>query len=274
LSPNVPEHDSGDPRPARGATLDVMRSRPLVLVVLALGGCLANGSSGSAPTPSGPPPGQWVPPQQQQAYPQTPPAASPQAPPQQAYPQTPPPQQPPAAQPLPWPGGWIPQLPTPISWTPPAGGFPGIPGLPGWPGQAQPAPNAPVQPLPQMGGDLAQRCVDDINRYRATKGLPPLARWVEAEPCATEEAAEDSRTQRAHGSFGRCKESAQNACPNWPGPPERMIDECLKMMWDEGPGDFPAHGHYNNMVDTRSTKVACGTYRMPNGSYWAVQDFR
>ena len=39
-------------------------------------------------------------------------------------------------------------------------------------------------------------------------------------------------------------------------------------------GEFPAHGHYMNMVDTRSTKVACGMYTMPNVSLWAVQDFR
>jgi hypothetical protein len=39
-----------------------------------------------------------------------------------------------------------------------------------------------------------------------------------------------------------------------------MIDERLKMMWNEGPGAFPAYGHYNNMVDKRSTKVACGVH--------------
>jgi hypothetical protein len=131
-----------------------------------------------------------------------------------------------------------------------------------------------VAPAPAPGGDVAQRCVDGINRYRATKGLPALARWSEGEGCATSEAAEDARTQQAHGSFGRCKEGAQNACPNWPGPPERMIDDCLRMMWDEGPGEFPAHGHYNNMVDPKSTRVACGVHTMADGRLWAVQDFR
>jgi hypothetical protein len=139
------------------------------------------------------------------------------------------------------------------------------------PGQVQPAPAAPTAPA---GGDVAQRCVDGINRYRATKSLPALARWTESEPCATNEAATDAQSQKAHGSFGMCRESAQNACPNWPGPADRMIDDCLKMMWNEGPGEFPAHGHYNNMVDTRSTRVACGIHTMADGRLWAVQDFR
>ena len=116
--------------------------------------------------------------------------------------------------------------------------------------------------------------MDDINRYRATKGLAPLGRWVEAEPCAANEAGEDARSQRPHGSFGACREGAQNACPNWPGPQERMIDDCLRQMWNEGPGEFPAHGHYENMASPRSTQVACGVHTMPDGRLWSVQDFR
>ena len=116
--------------------------------------------------------------------------------------------------------------------------------------------------------------MDTINRYRATKGLVPLARWVDAETCAAGEAGEDARTQRAHGSFGTCQEHAQNACPNWPGPADQMIDRCLLAMWNEGPGSGSEHGHYNNMVDTRSTRVACGVHTMADGRLWAVQDFR
>lgn len=122
--------------------------------------------------------------------------------------------------------------------------------------------------------DAAQRCVDDINRYRATKGLPALARWTDGEPCAITESADDSRTGQAHGTFGRCKEHAQNACPGWPAPATTAIDGCLQAMWNEGPGSFPDHGHYENMVDTHSKKVACGIYTMPNGRIWAVQDFQ
>jgi hypothetical protein len=127
---------------------------------------------------------------------------------------------------------------------------------------------------PAQGGDVAQRCVDGINRYRATKGLAALGRWAEAESCASGEAGEDARTQQPHGSFGRCREMAQNACPNWTGPAERMIDECLRMMWAEGPGEFPAHGHYENMASPRFTQVSCGVHTMADGRLWAVQDFR
>ncbi|MFT3771062.1 MAG: CAP domain-containing protein [Minicystis sp.] len=263
-----------------------MRRAAILVLVLGLGGCFLRSTPENVPPPGAPNPGQWTPPPQQQPYPQAPPQQPwtapqpyPQAPPQQPwtapqpYPQAPPQQQAPSS----WPAGWIPQLPAPIAWpaTPPAG-WPSLPGLPGWPGQAQPVPGPqqPVVPPPAQGADLAQRCVDGINRYRATKGLPALARWMEAEPCAVGEAAEDARSQKAHGSFGRCQEGAQNACPNWPGPADRMIDQCLEMMWAEGPGEFPAHGHYENMVSTRSTKVACGVHTMADGRLWAVQDFR
>jgi hypothetical protein len=122
--------------------------------------------------------------------------------------------------------------------------------------------------------DAAQHCVDEINRYRATKGLTALGRWGEGEACAVTEARDDSQTGQAHGTFGRCQERSQNACPGWPGKSNDVIDGCLKMMWNEGPGAFPEHGHYENMVDTKVTRVACGTYQMPNGRIWSVQDFR
>ena len=265
-----------------------MRPALLALALFGLGGCSLDRPAASASPPGAPPPGQWAP---QEPYanqappPQQPWAAAPAQPWAWAAPQpaaAPPQPAPPLpAQPIPWPTGWQPPpLPPPIAWPwAPAvpGSWPAIPGILEWPGKVQPAPGQgqPGPPLPARSpsSDVAQRCVDDINGYRATKSLPPLARWADAEPCAADEAAADSRSQRAHGSFGRCQEGSQNACPNWPGPPERMIDECLKMMWNEGPGEFPAHGHYMNMVSARSTAVACGVHTMPNGSLWAVQDF-
>lgn len=135
--------------------------------------------------------------------------------------------------------------------------------MPGW-GQPQPRPAT---------GDIAQRCVDRINGYRATKRLPLLARAVASEPCANSESMEDARTQEAHGSFGMCRERAQNACPNWPGPGERMVDECLQAMWDEGPGEFPAHGHHENMANPNFTSVACGFVTQADGTLWSVQNF-
>jgi hypothetical protein len=286
-----------------------MRAALFVVLLTGLAGCVLN-RNGEEPPPGTPSPGQWTP--QQGPSSSAPPTPPTQAQPWSPQPQpawstqgaAPAPQAAPAQPSFPWPAGWMPQLPPAIAWpaTPIAlpAGWPGIPGLPGWPGQAptqpaptqpqpppaQPAPALPGLPLPGFqvpgqpapplasGNDVAQRCVDDINGYRATKGLAPLARWNDGEGCAANESATDSRSQTPHGSFGTCREMAQNACPNWPGPAERMIDDCLRMMWNEGPGEGSAHGHYENMVSPRSRSVACGFHTMPDGRIWAIQNFR
>jgi hypothetical protein len=117
-------------------------------------------------------------------------------------------------------------------------------------------------------------CVDRINGFRATIDLPPLDRWSDAEPCADDQAQSDSETGEAHGAFGACGESAQNECPGW-GSYDDIIDGCLQMMWDEGPGEpYEEHGHYINMTNTAYSEVACGFYETPDGAIWSVQDFR
>ena len=122
---------------------------------------------------------------------------------------------------------------------------------------------------------LRAHCVDKINAYRATLGLPAYAAWSEQGTCSDQSAASDANTGTAHGAFGKCTEMAQNECPGWPGPPETMIDNCLQMMWDEGPGtDFAKHGHYINMSSTTYTKVACGFAQAADGKWWSVQNFR
>lgn len=121
---------------------------------------------------------------------------------------------------------------------------------------------------------VQQLCVDTINAYRATLGLPPYARWSSAEPCADGQAASDGAANTPHGAFGACGEWAQNECPGWNGSEEQVTTDCLAMMWAEGPGaDFNRHGHYLNMSSTRYTEVACG-YATVRGGLWAVQDFR
>ena len=121
---------------------------------------------------------------------------------------------------------------------------------------------------------LAQLCVDTINMHRASIGLSPYGRWSAGEMCASDQCKSDSQSGQAHGAFGQCGESAQNECPGWPGPPESMIQNCLQMMWNEGPGqDFQKHGHYINMSSTQYNEVACGFYQTPNGSWWAIQNF-
>ncbi len=125
-------------------------------------------------------------------------------------------------------------------------------------------------------GTLRQLCVDEINSYRASLGVPPLGRWEEAEPCADGQARADSESGIAHSAFGECKEWAQNECPGWPGPTDALIVSCLSMMWAEGPenGDGLEHGHYVNMSNPDYTEVTCGFYQTPSGDWWAVQDFR
>jgi Ricin-type beta-trefoil lectin domain-like/Cysteine-rich secretory protein family len=123
--------------------------------------------------------------------------------------------------------------------------------------------------------DPEQLCVDTINQYRKTLGLPAYQRWTDKEQCADNQSLQDSQSGKAHGAFGQCSEWAQNECPGWGGPAEKMITGCLKMMWAEGPGDFNSgHGHYINMSSTNYTKVACGFHTLANGSVWAVQDFQ
>ncbi len=122
-------------------------------------------------------------------------------------------------------------------------------------------------------GSAAQYCVDKINAYRATLGLPPYGRWQSAEACTDQEAASDGASNTPHGAFGSCDELAQNECPGWTGSYSEIMDGCLQLMWDEGPGDFDGHGHYINMSSTEYTEVACGFATLPDGSVWATQNF-
>ena len=113
-------------------------------------------------------------------------------------------------------------------------------------------------------------CIDLINEYRDTLGLPPYDRWSDAESCSDDEAESDAMTGQAHGAFPQCGESAQNECPGWSGPPESMIGSCLDLMWGEGPGG----GHYENMANSSYSQAACGFYALANGEVWSVQNFR
>jgi hypothetical protein len=141
---------------------------------------------------------------------------------------------------------------------------------------------------------LRQLCVDEINRYRATVNAAPLARATDREACSDTGAQVDGDSGRAHGSAsggaaaGLCPRGAQNTCPGWPvggrsgnANVAAALKGCLKMMWDEGKPPagscsgacFQAHGHYLNMSASGTKRVACGFYKMKNGSYWMNQNF-
>ncbi len=109
-----------------------------------------------------------------------------------------------------------------------------------------PAPAAAASPFERA----RQLCVARSNDFRARVGAAPVARRPDAEACGDAQARSDGASRTAHGAFGQCRERAQNECPAWDGPPEQVIERCLAMMFAEGPGAGPAHGHYMNMTDS------------------------
>jgi hypothetical protein len=140
-------------------------------------------------------------------------------------------------------------------------------------------PIANCQPaaLPSTGDPYAD-CVTRINQLRwECQCLPPLARWTEAESCADQHSEYDS-TRDPHSGFigGICSPvgRAQNECPGW-GSTQQVIEGCLQLMWDEGPGEpYSVHGHYINMTNPSYTMVACGFYETGDGHVWSVQNFQ
>lgn len=157
--------------------------------------------------------------------------------------------------------------------------------------QARPAPQAPAPPAaaptaaptftpapaPPASNDPTARarelCVARINEYRGRVGVGPIARRADRESCTDTQARSDGATGSIHGAFGQCGERSQNECPGWSGSLESITDRCLAMMFAEGPGQGAAHGHYNNMTDTRATAVACGIATAPDGKIWMIQNF-
>ncbi len=135
-----------------------------------------------------------------------------------------------------------------------------------------PVPGAPA-PAPAPFESARQLCVQRTNEYRARVGVAPVARRADTEACGDAEARSDAASRTAHGAFGQCRERAQNECPGWPGAPEDVINRCLAMMFAEGPGAGPAHGHYTNMTDAKYRGVSCGISAGANGELWIVQNF-
>ncbi len=166
---------------------------------------------------------------------------------------TPPQPQPPPSQPQAPPS----QPPGPTPTQPPPPPFPA-------------PPPAPQGPSSDPFAAARQTCVDRINQYRARVRVAPIARDASSEPCDDEESRLDSSANRAHGSFGKCGERAQNACPNYPGASvEDVLTKCLQQMFDEGPGG----GHYDNMTSTKYSRASCGFVSVGGGRIWTVQNF-
>lgn len=130
-----------------------------------------------------------------------------------------------------------------------------------------------------------QACIDEINTLRATKSLPPVERWKDAESCVDQQASEDAASGTPHGAWisGKytCNGHGQNECPGWGAD---GIVGCLDSMWGEkdqagcagcdacagaydpscpncdfyGSTSGDVCGHYVNLSAKYVTKVACG----------------
>jgi hypothetical protein len=128
-------------------------------------------------------------------------------------------------------------------------------------------------------------CVDKINALRATKALPALARWTEAEACVDQQATEDAMTGMAHGAWSSgkydCNGKSQNECL---GAGAEGTEGCLDSMWAEkdqagcsgcdacadaydascpncdffGTATGDVCGHYVNLSAKYVTRAACG----------------
>ncbi len=162
--------------------------------------------------------------------------------------------------------------------------------------------DAPVT-LPDAAGDPYAEaravCIAEMNRLRATMGLPAYTRWGSAEACLDQQATADQMSGTPHGAWGagtypECNGNAQNECL---GQGPEGVASCLQQMWDERnqagcagcdacrdayrpdcPGcDFfgsttgDVCGHYVNMSALYFTEAACGF--SPTGG-WVAINFR
>lgn len=131
-------------------------------------------------------------------------------------------------------------------------------------------------------------CVNTVNMYRATKGLPPLDRWTSAESCVDSECSVDGMANSPHKAFSSgmsCGANGQNECPGYGTNYASSLPQCLGQMWAEKDKaecagcetcDFPYNnctncpfqpcGHYLNMKSKKFTKVACGFW---DGGWYA-----
>jgi hypothetical protein len=120
---------------------------------------------------------------------------------------------------------------------------------------------------------LRARCLQRTNEFRARASVLALGSRTDQSTCTDAQAGRDAASQKPHGAFGQCGENAQNECPGFKGSPEAVVDRCLQMMFDEGPGQGPEHGHYVNMTNPNYRNLACGFHFMPDGSVWLIQNY-
>ena len=131
--------------------------------------------------------------------------------------------------------------------------------------------------------DFGQECVDMINALRALENLPPLTRYKDKE-C---DADGDAKANYEGGEHVSEHGNGQNLCTRLSI--DDLLYSCTKEgMYDEEKKCYDQYGnkevckshdcvcgHYVNLTDKKYTftKVACGLYKTPSGSYTMVQNF-
>jgi uncharacterized protein YkwD len=149
--------------------------------------------------------------------------------------------------------------------------------------EAPPPPPRPEDPYPS--DPLIRYNVEQINRYRATKGLGKVLYDAKISAFAKKGSERLSRDHQAHAHFaanvqgapGFGSKSAENQ-GDPAGVPEldadgtkngkKQIDIMLKLMMDEGPGG----GHYDNMMNPRFRRVGIGLH-YAGGRLYMTNDF-
>jgi cysteine-rich secretory family protein len=133
--------------------------------------------------------------------------------------------------------------------------------------------NSPAGPSGSAIAGNLSFCADEVNRYRATAGRPPLVRSADLEAFAAAAAQNDGLMHLAHHFFattnGGGTAAAENEILWWRGFGVRgVIEQGLEQMWKAGPDGE----HYDIMVGNFS-QIGCGIF--VNGSEVTVaQDFR
>jgi hypothetical protein len=116
-------------------------------------------------------------------------------------------------------------------------------------------------------------CADEINRYRRTVGLLPLARSQDLEAFAAFAAEADGIVHLPHAYFhatdGAGVSRAETEILWWRGFSIRnVIREGLAQMWQVGPG-----GEHYDIIAGDYVEIGCGIFSL-GGEVTVTQDFR
>lgn len=147
-----------------------------------------------------------------------------------------------------------------------------------------PPPPRPEDPYPP--DPLVRYNVQQINRYRAGKGLGPVLYDAKISAFAKQGSARLARDHSPHAHFAANAQGApgfgSRSAENQGDPAgvpvldpsdatrngKKQIDVMLKLMMDEGPGG----GHYDNMMNPRFRRVGIGLV-YSGGKLYMTNDF-